>query len=151
MLVERLWVAVPEREGNVTCPRLVCQCPCESRVVVSPIWREFLGCAVAGVRMRLAGVAVLAVVLGHDRDYQQRVKQLDGEEFVAEFGLKDSTNASFRAAPGSMNAVPFEANRHQSAIALLVISGPLSMRMNCGCPCMVNYRGATQRVHRRLH
>ena len=36
---------------------------------------------------------------------------------------------------GSMNTDPVKLNRHLLGIALQVICGPLSMRINTGCPC----------------
>lgn len=58
--------------------------------------------------------------------------------------LKDSTSALCQGDTGSMNTDPVELNLHQSAIALQVISGPLSIRMNTGCP-----RTATSRSRMR--
>jgi len=38
--------------------------------------------------MRLVGVVVPPVVLGHNFGFQQRVEQLDGEQFVAGFAVE---------------------------------------------------------------
>jgi len=38
--------------------------------------------------VRPVGDVVLAVVLGHDHGVQQRMKQLDGQEFVADFAAE---------------------------------------------------------------